>query len=168
MRLAACCLAVSLVLAGCGGSAESPARAELAGLPSMEDSTAQLQGAMDQIAAAARKAVPGLPLKVGGNEATVSCDSRYSDTGGKVYFAPNRVAATVAVKPGQWSAIEGAARAAAAGIGATDVQVTHNLPTHHDVWFRGPAGQAIEVAYQGNLVISGTTGCRLPAADKAS
>jgi Lipoprotein confined to pathogenic Mycobacterium len=47
-------------------------------------------------------------------------------------------------------------------IGATDIQVMKNQPGNHDVWLSGPAGIFIKVGYQGNLVVSGYTGCRLP------
>nr|WP_293059735.1 LppA family lipoprotein [Mycobacterium sp.] len=32
----------------------------------------------------------------------------------------------------------------------------------HDVRFYGPTGISIGVGYRGNLVVSGSTGCRLP------
>ena len=159
-------LAAALVLAGCGSGDDGPAaqaRKELTGLPSLEDTKTQLTGAMDQIVSAVRVVLPKAVWDDGGNETTTSCNSSYADTDGKLWFAPDRVVPEVPLRPEKWAKIEAAARDAAARIGATEVQVARDLPTHRDVWFRGPAGMAIEVAYQGNLVIAGTTGCRLPA-----
>ena len=152
-----------VVLAGCGSSSGGEARKELAGLPSLEDTKTQLNGALDQIEKSVRALMPKAIWDNGGNETTTSCNSPYSDTDGKKWFAPNRVVPEVPIKADKWAKIQAAAQQASARIGATEVEVARDLITNRDVWFRGPAGLAIEVAYQGNLVISGTTGCRLPA-----
>lgn len=156
-------VAAALLLAGCANSDDGPAaqaRQEVAALPSLEDTKTQLTAAMDQIVTAVKALLPKAVWDDGGNETTTSCNSTYADTDGKMWFAPNRVVPEVPLLPEKWDTIAAAARAAAARIGATEVQVERDLPTHRDVWFRGPAGMAIEVAYQGNLVIAGTTGCR--------
>ena len=67
----------------------------------------------------------------------------------------------------QWAQIEAAARAAAAKVDATTAQLMKSGPGNHDVWFLGPGGSAVKIAYQVNLVISGYTGCRLPEEDRA-
>jgi hypothetical protein len=159
-------LAAALLLAGCGNTADGPAaqaRTEIAALPSLEDTKTQLTGAVDQIVTAVKAVLPKAVWDDGGNETTTSCNSSYADTDGKMWFAPNRVVPEVPLRPEKWDTIAAAAREAAGRIGATEVQVERDLPTNRNVWFRGPAGMAIQLAYQGNLVIAGTTGCRLPA-----
>jgi Lipoprotein confined to pathogenic Mycobacterium len=83
-------------------------------------------------------------------------------TSGRRYFLPNRIAPQAAVSEQNWADILKVAKDAAAGVGATSVQVIHDEPGNHDVWISGPAGIFIKVSYQGNLVVAGYTGCRLP------
>lgn len=163
-------LALAVASAGCGSKGDdttAEARAELAALPSLEDAKAALRDAVGLIAAAAQAALPGAQWKDGGNEATLSCNAPYSDLGGSMYYSPNRVAVAAPVTAEQWAQIESSARGAAAGIGATEVEVRSDLPANREVWFRGPAGLVVELAHQGNLSIAATTGCRLPADEKA-
>ncbi|MBX9639094.1 MAG: LppA family lipoprotein, partial [Mycobacteriaceae bacterium] len=68
----------------------------------------------------------------------------------------------VAVSEQNWAAIVEAAKASAAKLDATDVQVIRDQPADRDVWFSGPTGIFIKIGYAGNLGVSGFTGCRLP------
>lgn len=166
MRLPVAGLVLALALAGCGAKedeATTKARAELAALPTLQETQAQLTGAMEQIVTAVKTQMPKAIWDDGGNETTSSCNGGYADTDGKMWFAPNRVVPEVPLRKEKWERIAAAARKAAAGIGATDVQVRRDVETNREVWFRGPAGMVIELAYQGNLSIAGTTGCRRPA-----
>ena len=81
-------------------------------------------------------------------------------------FLPDRVAANVAVSEAEWAQIFQIAKDASAKVGATEIQAMHDEPGHHAAGFYGPAGLFIKVGYQGNLGISGYTGCRLPQAQK--
>lgn len=169
--LAGLAVVLAVLPAGCAAKedeATAKARAELAALPSLEDTRTGLLAATEQIANAARGVLPEAQWKNGGNEATLSCNSPYTDLGGSLYYSPNRVAVAVPLTGEQWAKIESAGKVAAAKIGATEVEVRRALPTDREVWFRGPAGMAIELAYQGNLAIAGTTGCRFPADNKGS
>ena len=134
---------------------------ELRALPSLEDTKAQVQAAMDQIIAAAGAAIPTATWQTADNEQEDWCEPPYG-TSGRRYFLPNRIAPKAAVSEQNWADILKVAKDAAAGVGATSVQVIHDEPGNHDVWFSGPAGIFIKVSYQGNLVVAGYTGCRLP------
>ncbi len=134
---------------------------ELRALPSLADTKAQVQAAMDQITSAASAAIPTAAWQTDDNASEDWCDPPFG-TSGRRYFLPNRIAPRVAVSEQNWADILKVAKDSAAKIGATDVQVIHDQPGNHDVWFTGPTGVFIKVSYQGNLVVARLH--RLPAA----
>ena len=169
--LAAMVVAIAITTTGCHVSEPNPptpstestkALEQLISLPSLEDTTTQVQAAIDQITAAASKAIPGIVWTTATNEDIGNCEAPYEQSDGKRYFLPNRVAESVAISEQQWSDLLQTAKDAAAKLGATDIQVMQDEPGKHDVWFTGPAGVFIKFSYKGNMVVSGYTGCRLP------
>ena len=136
---------------------------QLKTLPSLEDTTTQVQRVLDEITAAASKSIPSIVWITANNEDTGNCGAPYEQTDGKGHFLRNRVAEDVGVSEQQWTDLLHVAKDAAAKLGATDVQVMKDQPRNHDVWFTGPAGVFIKFSYKGNMVVSGYTGCRLPA-----
>jgi hypothetical protein len=139
---------------------------QLKALPSLEDTTAQVRAAMDEITAAASRLIPSITWETPHEGSTGNCERPYEQTDGQRYFPPLRVAENVAVSEQDWAAILEAARASAAKLDATDVAVMKDQPANHDVWFTGPTGISIKVGYRGNLTVSGYTGCRLPREKK--
>jgi hypothetical protein len=109
--------------------------------------------------------VPTLNFLSVHGESEGNCEAPFEQTDGKRLFLPDEVASGN-VSEADWSAILATAKEAAAKLGATDVQVMKDQPGNHDVWFQGPTGAFVKVAYHGNFVVSGYTGCRLPAAEK--
>ncbi|WP_325334706.1 LppA family lipoprotein [Mycobacterium sp.] len=169
--LSAAAVALALLTTGCHVSnpdAPTPstdaatALDQLKALPSLEDTTTQVQAAIDEITTAASKVVPDIVWTTATNEDTGNCEAPYDQTDGKRYFLPNRVANDVALTEQQWTDLLKTAKDAAAKLQATDVQVMQDQPGKHDVWFTGPAGVFIKFSYKGNMVVSGYTGCRLP------
>jgi hypothetical protein len=169
--LSAVTLAVTLATTGChveNPDAPTPPTAaanaleELKTLPSLEETTQQVQAAIDEITAAASRAVPDISWETAGNEDTGNCEKPYEQTDGKRYFLPNRLAQDIAVSEQEWAGLLKVAKGAAARLGATDIQVMQDQPGKHDVWFTGPTGLSIKFSYKGNMVVSGYTGCRLP------
>ncbi|MBS4730126.1 LppA family lipoprotein [Mycobacterium sp. SM1] len=134
----------------------------LKSLPSLEDTTAQVQTAISEITSATSKLIPGITWETADNADTGSCQRPYEQTDGKDYYLPNRIAEKISVSEQQWAQIQQAAKEAAAKLDATEVQVMKNQPGNHDVGFYGPTGLFIKISYGGNLVVSGYTGCRLP------
>jgi hypothetical protein len=168
-----CAVIVAAVLAATGCQVEKPyeptpstqatqALEELKALPSFEDTKVQVQAAIDEITTTAGKVVPAITWQTPHEGTTGNCEAPYEQTDGKRYFLPDAVAVRVPVSEPDWAKILDAAKESARKIGATDVQVIHDQPGKHDVWFSGPTGIFIKVGYSGNLVVSGYTGCRLP------
>lgn len=139
---------------------------DLKALPSLEETTTQLQTAVNEITSAAGRLLPAEHFEDLHGGTTDTCEPPYEQTDGQRFFLPDRVAAHVTVSEGDWATIFPAATAAAAKLGATDIHTMHDQPGNHDVGFYGPAGLFIKLGYQGNLGISGYTGCRLPAQAK--
>ncbi|MHA7652255.1 LppA family lipoprotein [Mycobacterium sp. ML4] len=135
---------------------------QLKALPSLEDTTAQVGTAMDEITAAASRLIPSIKWETLDEGSTGNCERPYEQTEGQDNFLPHRVGENVAVSEQDWAAIAQAARASAAKLDATDVAVMKDQPANHDVWFTGPTGISIKIGYRGNLTVSGYTGCRLP------
>ena len=79
---------LALALAGCGAKedeATTKARAELAALPTLEDTRTALQGAMEKIVTAVKAQMPKAIWDDGGNETTSSCNGGYADTDGPAH-----------------------------------------------------------------------------------
>ena len=135
---------------------------QLKALPSFEDTKTQVQAAVDEITDAASQLISSIIWQTPHEGSSGNCSQPYEQTDGKDYYLPDLVAARVPVSEEDWAQILQVAKDSAARIGATDVQVIHDQPGNHDVWFSGPTGIFIKIGYQGNLVVSGYTGCRLP------
>ncbi|MEZ0053510.1 hypothetical protein ABIA30_004539 [Mycobacterium sp. MAA66] len=139
---------------------------ELKSLPSLEDTKIAVQAAMDQITAAVSQLIPDARWETLSDGSGNTCDHPYEQSEGRSYFLPHVGAVRVPISEDQWASIQGIAKSAAAKLDATDFQAMKDQPGNHDVGFYGPAGLAVNVAYSGNLVVTGFTGCRLPADQK--
>ncbi|MEX3757915.1 LppA family lipoprotein [Mycobacteroides abscessus] len=139
---------------------------ELKTLPSLEDTKAQLEAAIKSIKDAIGAVIPETAWREQDNGAKANCSKPYDRSDGQSVYLPNSVAARVDISEQEWSAVLAATKGAAERIGAINSQVMQDKSGNHDVRFYGPAGIAIGIGYAGNLVISGYTGCRLPAAKK--
>jgi glucose/arabinose dehydrogenase len=169
--LGICATALLVLATGCDVNEPYPptpstqaaqASEQLNSLPSLEETKVDVQAAIDEITSAATKVIPGIVWIAATNAGEGNCEAPYEQTDGRRYFLPNQVAERVSVSEDQWAELLQAAKAAAAKLEATDVQVMADQPGHHDVWFTGPAGVFIKFSYKGNMVVSGFTGCRLP------
>ncbi len=134
----------------------------LKSLPSLEDTQAQVQAAIDEIKAAASQLIPSIAWETPSEGSGGTCLRPYEQTDGKDYFLPHQVAENVDVSEQDWAKLQEATKASAAKVDATQMQTMKDQPRNHDVGFYGPTGLFIKISYQGNLVISGYTGCRLP------
>lgn len=131
-------------------------------LPSIEETRQQLEAAITEIKSTAGRLIPSISWESLNGYSDGSCLRPYEQTNGHSVFLPDEVGGEVRVSEQHWAEILEAAKQAAAKLGATDSQAMKDGPGSHDVGFHGPAGLFIKVAYGGNLVVSGFTGCRLP------
>lgn len=168
---AATCAVTALLTTGCHvyepypptpSTTAAQALEQLESLPSFEDTQTQVQSAVNEITVAASKLIPDIEWSTPHDGSADNCQAPYEQSDGKRYFLPDQVAVAVDLSEADWTKILAAAKAAAAKLDATDEQVMKDGPGNHDVGFYGPTGLFIKVAYKGNLVVSGYTGCRLP------
>ncbi len=141
---------------------------ELKTLPSLEDTKIQLHNTIESIKASVEVLIPKINWRELDKEEKAGCANLkpYDQSDGQSVYLPDTVAAGVSVSEGNWALILQAAKEAAAKLGIADVQVFQDSPSKHDVALYGPGGIFIKVRYAGNLVVSGYTGCRLPAAKR--
>jgi len=166
--------AVALIATGCtttqsgtpNASPPDQIATQLMAWPSLEDTQRQVQGAVDEIASAATTIVPGIRFADYHGESGLSCTGPYEGTEARGRYLPDRTGEGAPISEAQWAKIVDATKAAAAKLDMTDVSVMKDGPADHDVWFTGPGGSSIKLAYQVNLVISGYTGCRLLEGDR--
>ena len=142
-------------------AASSEINDKLMALPSLEETKRQLEGAINEISTAATTIVPGIRFTDYHGESGLKCDGPYADTAARGRYLPDRAGEGAKISEDQWARIADVAKAAAAKVDATNVQVMKDSPGDHDVWFTGPGGSAIKLAYKVNLAITGYTGCRL-------
>ncbi len=138
----------------------------LKALPSLEDTRTQLQAVLNEITTAATQLNPSITWKTADNADSGNCPAPYETTDGKSAYLPNAIAANISITENDWDTILTSAKKSAARLGATEVQVFQDSPGKHDVGLYGPAGIFVKIGYSGNLVVSGYTGCRLPAGKK--
>ncbi|BBZ82735.1 hypothetical protein MABM_26510 [Mycobacteroides abscessus] len=139
---------------------------ELKTFPSLEDTKTQLQNTIESIKASIETLIPKITWREYDKGSKAGCFKPYDQSDGQSVYLPDAVASGVSVSEGNWSSILQATKEAAAKLGATDLQVFQDNPSKHDVGLYGPGGLFVKVGYAGNLVVSGYTGCRLPAAKK--
>lgn len=139
---------------------------ELKTLPSLEDTQAQLEGVIETITAEVAKIIPSVSWRRADNEALAGCNKPYDQSDGHSWYAPNTIASDVVVSEADWPKILEIAKATAARVNASEIQVFQDKPGKHDIRLYGPAGLFVRVGYAGNLNIGGYTGCRLLAAKK--
>lgn len=142
------------------------ATAELNKLPSLEQATRDLQAAVDQIMAAINGIVPGLSWGASKMASLGGCPPPYDRTDGQNQILDGHYAHAPGLTGEQWSKIVDAAKAKAATVGATTMQVMRDDPNERDVVFTAPDRTEIQIGYRGNIAISAQTACRLSEANR--
>lgn len=154
---------------------------QLQALPSLEETKAEMQSALDEIIAEVGRDIPGIvwePATTIGYE--TACAPPYEQTGGSRYRFPSHQARGEILQK-DWDVFMKAAYPIGAKIGAVEVDgwsSEHAAPTPSgvdsaadakvgpgDVTFEGPAHMVFtfrtEQGDESNLWIGGATGCRL-------
>ncbi|MDM2429419.1 lipoprotein LppV [Mycobacteroides abscessus subsp. massiliense] len=138
---------------------------ELKTLPSLEETKARIQAAVDEIIATTTQLVPSLKWQRFDDGETGNCESPYDQSEGKRVFLPKYVS-EVPVPEENWNQVYEIARKTAAEIGATKSDALQDIPGKHDFRFYNDTGTAIRIGSQKTAMVAGYTGCRLPAAKK--
>ncbi|MBF6062823.1 hypothetical protein IU500_13420 [Nocardia terpenica] len=132
--------------------------------PSLEEATAQMQSIVEQIAAVASDLIPGMKWEWVDERSRHDCPKPYDQTDGQAMSLPNYWARNTPIPDDQWPQFIARVRPIAATVGAIAPETMQDKPGAHDLWFyNNDDGTTIKIASDKATVISGRTGCRLPA-----
>ena len=175
--LAACVVVVAaMMLTGCGGVLDDPykatggadtatAAAKLVPLPSLEETEARVRQAVLELGTYTSTLVPGLQWHWDGNRSPRGCGRPYDETQGSSVHLPDYLAFGP-IPDAAWPQASQRAKELAASLGATGGQGFKDQPGDHLARFYSPQGTVLSLGTAVNAIISGDTGCRLPAAVK--
>ncbi|MFI5776883.1 LppA family lipoprotein [Nocardia sp. NPDC051570] len=155
------------------GSAETAKAAEqLTKLPSLEETEARLQSAVEQLGTYISSLVPGLTWTWMDERSVQNCSPPYDQTHGQMVNLPNYVASS-GIPDDVWPQVAERTRQLAADLGATGSESFLDKPGSHAVRFYSKEGTSLQpgtkwIDSQGAAAIGGNTGCRLPAARKSA
>lgn len=138
---------------------------ELKSLPTLEDTNEKLASSIQELGAKISAIVPSVTWHWQDEPQQIGCGKPFEQSDGKVILMPFYVS-DVSIPESHWNEVLAAAKETAASIDAPKLDVIHDAPNNHDVRFSNETGTAIGLTSQANTVISGYTGCRLPAAKK--
>lgn len=139
----------------------------MAGLPSLEESAAELDRRVEGVARVVSNVVPSLVFtwKVDNNPAVETpCDD---DTRGRRASSRFRDARG-AIPDDSWPSVYAAVRQYLGIVDDAASQVMQSRPGLHDANFRTPDGHTIKLRTQMNTVVNGSTPCSLPQSVKTS
>ncbi len=141
----------------------SQAAASLQSLPSLEDTKNQLTAAIATVGQQISAIAPTVAWAWRDDESRSSgCPPPYEQSGGQEILLANYVS-DVPIPDEQWKQAYDIAAKAANALGATAVTVFKDAPNNHDVQFSSETGTTLRFGSQKAALLSGGTGCRLPA-----
>ncbi|GAY13293.1 LppA family lipoprotein [Mycobacterium sp. shizuoka-1] len=138
------------------------AAAELTSLPSLEDTKSSMIAVIEDVGQQISVAVPAVRFTWRLDEGRVGCTPPYEQSQGQEILLA-KYASDVPIPEQNWKQAYDLMSKAAAGLGATTVTVFQNAPEFHDVQFSSDTGTVLRLASQKAALITGSTGCRLPA-----
>jgi hypothetical protein len=143
----------------------SQAASTLTSLPSLEDTKTQMIATMEQVGQRISTAVPTTKFTWRHDESRVGCRPPFEQSDGQVILLPSYVSDVPIPEP-NWKQAYDIIAAAAKILGAESVLVFKDAPGDHDVQFSNDTGTVLRLASQKAAVVSGHTGCRLPASKR--
>jgi Lipoprotein confined to pathogenic Mycobacterium len=138
------------------------AAAALTALPTLEDTKAQMTAAIERVGQQISAAVPAVKFTWRLDEGRVGCNPPYEQSQGQEILLA-KYASDVPIPEQNWKQAYDIVSQAASGLGATSVTVFQDAPNFHDVQFSSETGTVLRLASQKAALITGSTGCRLPA-----
>jgi hypothetical protein len=135
--------------------------------PSLEDTEQHVAAAIQEIAQAITTRLPQLQFAQNRPRSQGGCQGGYGATHGLMMYLGN-VVADGPIPDDAWPDVLADARRIAATYGITEIETRVDNPGQHNVRLYDDTWNEIIVGYSKATVISGTTGCRLKAADKTS
>ena len=145
-----------------GPTQASHAASALNSRPSLEDMQTTMKTTIERVGQQISAAAPGVTFDWRRTASRAGCNPPYEHSDGKQILMPNYVS-EVPIPEQHWKQSYDIARQAASDLGATNVTVFKDNPNDHDVQFTGDTGTTLRLGSQVATLITGGTGCRLPA-----
>lgn len=175
-RSAAAVVVLVFVACGCGGSGEydSPILnedvpvADIADLPDIEQTRAQMLDLIERVRAEVSRLVPGTePWWWNRDESRSGCAQKGTDQKGVSLGTRNLVSDT-ALAGAEWDLVYPTVKQLAADAGLTEVAAMANSSSHHDFRFSSDDGRTLVFVSAEASLISGRIACRRSAAATSS
>jgi hypothetical protein len=167
----ACAALIALPATGChvenryqptDPSQASQAATSLTSLPTLEDTKAQVTSTIEHVGEQISAIVPTVRFTWRREESRGGCSPPYEQSDGQEILMPKYVS-DVPIPEQNWKQAYDIASQAANELGAANVTVFKEAPNDHDVQFSNGTGTTLRLGSQRAALITGSTGCRLPA-----
>lgn len=141
------------------------AAAALTSLPSLEDTQAQVEAAIVGLGGQITAIAPTVLWEWRFDNSRTDCNPPFEQSDGEEVLLRKYVSDTP-VPEQSWGQVFDVAKQVARSLGATNLTVFKDAPNNHDVQFTSDTGTTLRFGSQSSALLTGTTGCRLPAAKK--
>lgn len=168
---ATCAVAIALAATGCHVSnpyqptdptRASQAAAALTSLPTLEDTKAQMAAVIEQVGQQISAIAPVVTFTWRHEEGRAGCSPPYEQSDGKEILMPSYVS-DVPIPEQNWRQAYDIALQAAKTLNASTVTIFKDALNDHDVQFSSDTGTVLRLGSQRAALVTGSTGCRLPA-----
>lgn len=130
-------------------------------LPSLEDTRAQLETAIEALGHQISLIAPEVSFHWRREDSRGNCMAPFEQTGGEVILLRKYVSSTP-IPELRWQQAYELAVETAHSLGADNLTVFKDNPNDHDLQFTNDTGTTLRFASQAAALITGRTGCRLP------
>ncbi|MGE2833891.1 LppA family lipoprotein [Mycobacterium sp. SMC-4] len=131
-------------------------------LPSLEDTRTQVEAAIVTLGQQITAIAPTANWEWQREYSRAGCLPPFEQSDGEVILMPKYVSSTP-IREQHWQQAYDLAVEAAHSIGADNLTVFKDNPNDHDVQFTSDTGTTLRFGSQAAALITGSTGCRLPA-----
>jgi Lipoprotein confined to pathogenic Mycobacterium len=138
------------------------AATRLQSLPSLEDTKAQMTAAIERVGQQISTIAPTVSFAWRLEESSGGCTPPYEKSDGQEILLAKYVS-DVPIPEQNWKQAYDIAAQTANTLGATAVTVFKDGPDNHDLQFSSETGTVLRFASQKATLLTGSTGCRLPA-----
>jgi Lipoprotein confined to pathogenic Mycobacterium len=143
----------------------SAAATALTSLPTLEDTKTELTSTIESVGQQISAVAPMVRFTWRLDESRGGCRPPYEQSQGQEILLAKYVS-DVPVPEQNWKQAYDIAAQAAGALGAATVTVFNDAPNNHDVQFSSDTGTILRLGSQVAVLITGSTGCRLPANEK--
>ena len=140
----------------------SAAAPDLTSLPTLEDTQAQITSTIERVGQQISAIAPAVTWAWRREASRGGCRPPFEQSDGREVLLANYVS-DVPIPEQNWKQAYDIAARAAGELGAATVTVFKDAPDNHDVQFSDDTGTTLRFGSQQAALLTGSTGCRLPA-----